>query len=101
LVEVITQNRGEGNKTAIMFFNLKAIASICFAINVVVEAQHVHGAAHRKSAFDNRGAVASESKVCSTIGTAILNEGGNAADALVATVFCIGVIGMYHSGYDA
>jgi gamma-glutamyltranspeptidase/glutathione hydrolase len=45
-----------------------------------------------------RGAVASESSVCSEIGIDILKKGGNAADALVATQFCIGVIGMYHSG---
>ncbi|KAI1770774.1 gamma-glutamyltranspeptidase [Hypoxylon cercidicola] len=44
------------------------------------------------------GAVASESSVCSKIGTDLLQAGGNAADALVGTVFCIGVIGMYHSG---
>lgn len=44
------------------------------------------------------GAVASESAVCSRIGVNLLKDGGNAADALVGTVFCIGVIGMYHSG---
>lgn len=44
------------------------------------------------------GAVASESSVCSKIGTRLLKEGGNAVDALVGTVFCIGVVGMYHSG---
>ncbi|KAI1372345.1 gamma-glutamyltranspeptidase [Hypoxylon crocopeplum] len=44
------------------------------------------------------GAVASESSVCSRIGTDLLQASGNAADALVGTVFCIGVIGMYHSG---
>lgn len=44
------------------------------------------------------GAVASESAVCSKVGTSLLQEGGNAIDALVGTVFCIGVIGMYHSG---
>jgi len=44
------------------------------------------------------GAVASESSICSTIGTQLLRDGGNAADALVGTVFCIGVIAMYHSG---
>lgn len=44
------------------------------------------------------GAVSSESSVCSNIGTGVLKDGGNAADALVATVFCVGVIGMvrYH-----
>ena len=44
------------------------------------------------------GAVASESSVCSKIGINLIQDGGNAADALVGTVFCVGVIGMYHSG---
>lgn len=42
------------------------------------------------------GAVASESTICSNIGINALKMGGNAADSLVATVFCVGVIGMYH-----
>lgn len=42
------------------------------------------------------GAVASENAVCSSIGIDILKIGGNAADALVATVLCVGVIAMYH-----
>lgn len=42
------------------------------------------------------GAVASESSICSNIGIDMLRVGGNAADSLVATVFCVGVIGMYH-----
>lgn len=44
------------------------------------------------------GAVATESRECSTIGIDLLKAGGNAADALVGSVFCVGVIGMYHSG---
>jgi gamma-glutamyltranspeptidase / glutathione hydrolase len=44
------------------------------------------------------GAVASESNICSKIGTQLLQDGGNAADALAGTVFCIGVVAMYHSG---
>ncbi|KAL9602842.1 MAG: hypothetical protein Q9219_001537 [cf. Caloplaca sp. 3 TL-2023] len=47
---------------------------------------------------DKLGATASESAVCSKIGVNLIKDGGNAADALVGTVFCIGVIGMYHSG---
>lgn len=39
------------------------------------------------------GAVASESSICSTIGVNILRQGGNAADAMVATVLCVGTIG--------
>lgn len=44
------------------------------------------------------GAVASESSICSQIGINLLKTGGNAADALVGTTFCVGVVGMYHSG---
>lgn len=44
------------------------------------------------------GAVASESSICSEIGASILKQGGNAADSMIATVACVGVIGMYHSG---
>lgn len=51
-----------------------------------------------RQAAAHRGAVASESDICSKIGIGILENGGNAADALVGTVFCIGVVGMYHSG---
>lgn len=44
------------------------------------------------------GAVASESDICSRIGIDLLKLGGNAADAMVGTTACIGVVGMYHSG---
>ncbi|CAG8927634.1 unnamed protein product [Penicillium salamii] len=44
------------------------------------------------------GAIASESAICSRHGVDILKKGGNAADALVATNLCVGVVGMYHSG---
>ena len=47
---------------------------------------------------DKLGAVASESALCSGIGIEVLKLGGNAADSTVATVLCVGVIGMYHSG---
>ncbi|KAG4025009.1 hypothetical protein MFRU_074g00150 [Monilinia fructicola] len=46
----------------------------------------------------NRGAVASESQLCSEIGAELMKRGGNAADAAVATALCVGVVGMYHSG---
>ncbi|KFX94715.1 hypothetical protein V490_04238 [Pseudogymnoascus sp. VKM F-3557] len=45
-----------------------------------------------------RGAVASESSICSSIGIDLIKRGGNAADAAVGTTLCVGVIGMYHSG---
>lgn len=47
---------------------------------------------------DRLGAVASENRVCSQIGIDILKLGGNAADALIGTVFCIGVVDCHHSG---
>ena len=54
------------------------------------------------SGNDTLGAVASESSICSNIGTNVLKEGGNAADSLIATTFCVGVIGMVrdpHTSY--
>jgi len=52
----------------------------------------------QRQASADQGAVASESDICSKIGVDIIENGGNAADSLVGTVFCIGVVGMYHSG---
>ncbi|KAK3989878.1 gamma-glutamyltranspeptidase [Cladorrhinum sp. PSN332] len=48
--------------------------------------------------IDTKGAVASESDICSNIGVRIIAQGGSAADAMVATTLCVGVVGMYHSG---
>ncbi|KAK7994633.1 gamma-glutamyltranspeptidase [Apiospora marii] len=66
-------------------------------------ASSILGAACAPSSYGNSsipklGAVASESSVCSRIGVDLLKDGGNAADALIGTVFCVGVIGMMHSG---
>ena len=44
------------------------------------------------------GGVASENQACSQIGADLLKAGGNAADAIVATTFCVGVLSPYHSG---
>ncbi|KAF2863187.1 gamma-glutamyltranspeptidase [Piedraia hortae CBS 480.64] len=44
------------------------------------------------------GGVASENKMCSRIGADVMRDGGNAADAIVASTLCIGVVSMYHSG---
>lgn len=56
-----------------------------------------HASADHNS-LDQLGAVASESSICSIIGRDLLLQGGNAADAMVGTTFCVGVMGMYHSG---
>jgi len=57
----------------------------------VPEAPH----AGRHGSNMTHGAVASESTICSGIGRDLLLRGGTAADAMVGTVFCVGVIGMY------
>lgn len=50
------------------------------------------------NSHSNHGAVACENQHCSQVGTSMILDGGSAADALVATVLCIGVIDSYHSG---
>ncbi|KAH0345851.1 gamma-glutamyltransferase, partial [Aureobasidium melanogenum] len=57
-----------------------------------------HAGHHGSNTTKLHGAVASESTICSGIGRDLLLRGGTAADAMVGTVFCVGVIGMYHSG---
>ncbi|KAF9074615.1 gamma-glutamyltranspeptidase [Rhodocollybia butyracea] len=44
------------------------------------------------------GGVATEAAPCTEIGINILKEGGNAADAIIASGLCVGVISAYHSG---
>lgn len=65
-------------------------------ISPVPEADHAGH--HSSNTTKLHGAVASESTICSGIGRDLLLKGGTAADAMVGTVFCVGVIGMYHSG---
>ncbi|GAB1313157.1 Glutathione hydrolase [Madurella fahalii] len=50
------------------------------------------------NANGKRGAVASESSICSQIGADIIRIGGTAADSMVATTLCVGTVSMYHSG---
>lgn len=67
--------------------------------NPIASTPHPYGAPSPPALKANHlGAVASESDICSHIGIELLKKGGNAADALVGTVFCVGVVGMYHSG---
>lgn len=40
------------------------------------------------------GAVATESQTCSDIGGDILKAGGTAADAMIASVLCVGTVGF-------
>ncbi|KAK4699938.1 hypothetical protein P7C70_g6314, partial [Phenoliferia sp. Uapishka_3] len=47
---------------------------------------------------EKHGGVATEAAPCSEIGIGILEAGGNAADAIIASGLCVGVISAYHSG---
>jgi gamma-glutamyltranspeptidase/glutathione hydrolase/leukotriene-C4 hydrolase len=44
------------------------------------------------------GAVATDNKICSRIGVEVLKKGGNAVDAAIASVLCLGVISPASSG---
>ena len=45
-----------------------------------------------------RGAVATEAAPCSEIGAKVLEDGGNAVDAIISSALCVGTIAAYHSG---
>jgi gamma-glutamyltranspeptidase/glutathione hydrolase len=45
---------------------------------------------HSNRYTNKLGGVACENEICSTIGVDILRAGGNAADAMVASVLCVG-----------
>lgn len=63
------------------------------------ESEHgLHKSSANHTTRGHLGAVASETSICSEIGRDLLLQGGNAADAMVGTTFCVGVTGMYHSG---
>lgn len=75
---------------------LVALSHVVYGLTLPQALAKRTGAQHHEA--NRLGATASESAFCSRIGINLLRDGGNAADALVGTVFCIGVIGMYHSG---
>jgi gamma-glutamyltranspeptidase / glutathione hydrolase / leukotriene-C4 hydrolase len=71
---------------AVMFLRLVGKKSTAGGSNrqVLVHAKH--------------GAVATELDTCSNIGINILQEGGNAVDAAIASGICIGSINMFSAG---
>lgn len=54
--------------------------------------------AFKSAPIPRRGAVASQNTQCTDIGTMMLERGGNAVDAAVATQICIGTVAFSHSG---
>jgi hypothetical protein len=72
--------------TAVLAWRLIDVVSPSKGVNrqVLVHAKH--------------GAVATELDTCSNIGVKILQEGGNAVDAAIASGICIGSINMFSAG---
>ncbi|KAF2222356.1 gamma-glutamyltranspeptidase [Elsinoe ampelina] len=78
-----------------------ALACLPLFVSNVLSGPLDHVAWHtgrNATTYGRQGAVSSETALCSQLGAKILRIGGNAADAMVASVFCTGVVGMYHSG---
>ncbi|KAG5979157.1 hypothetical protein E4U55_005489 [Claviceps digitariae] len=74
---------------------LKFLVQHCLLVSATVI---VLAAGEEHNPAPKLGAVASESSICSRIGIRLLEDGGNAVDAVVGTVFCVGTLAMYHSG---
>ncbi|KAK2755576.1 hypothetical protein FQN54_006516 [Arachnomyces sp. PD_36] len=79
-------------------FLLGLSALTSFANFPGVNSAPVDGFKTQQRGEDTLGAVACEHSICTEAGTDMLLMGGSAADAMVATVFCVGVTSMYHSG---
>lgn len=53
---------------------------------------------HESPLTVKNGIVASDSKICSQIGSDLLQQGGNAFDAAVGTALCLGLVHPESSG---
>ncbi|XP_046492960.1 glutathione hydrolase 7 [Neodiprion pinetum] len=80
-----------GLKVTIVTFTVLSIAiTVALGLEVIYN-ENVSG--------DKRhGAVATDSKNCSEIGTTILRKGGNAVDAAVAATICMAVVSPHKTG---
>ncbi|KAJ5991631.1 gamma-glutamyltranspeptidase [Penicillium canescens] len=79
-----------------MGLNILRLVLTCFAVYRLAFGYSFDLNVTSQTGFN--GAVASESEPCSHAGTAMLKKGGNAADSIVATALCVGVVGLYNSG---
>ncbi|KAF8824863.1 gamma-glutamyltranspeptidase [Lentinula edodes] len=83
---------------------LRLVGSFLLFLSAATVVPVVHGAAvstgdqvlSRETA--PHGGIATEAAPCTEIGINILKQGGNAADAIIASGLCVGVISAYHSG---
>ena len=97
------QQTSSNRKTKIFFGLLIIILIVLLAITFIFwkgfnkahhpSDQNRHGLVHAK-----QGAVATELDTCSGIGIKILQEGGNAVDAAIASGICVGSINMFSAG---
>jgi gamma-glutamyltranspeptidase/glutathione hydrolase len=84
----------------IVVLALLAITQGAIGSTTVRNSVYGHGSTEEgKGPQDQKGSVASLSSTCSQIGIDIIKRGGNAADAIIAAQFCLGVIGMSTSGW--
>ena len=57
--------------------------------------RHVQDPGPGRLVIAHDGAVAADNQRCSVIGVDMLKAGGNAVDAAIAAVFCLGVVNMF------
>ena len=79
-----------------IFAFLFILFGITFILTIVLLG--VFGDSDNETLKSKRGAVASDSPICSNIGVEILEKDGSAVDSAIATLFCIGVHNLQLAG---
>ncbi|KAK3579884.1 hypothetical protein CHS0354_025747 [Potamilus streckersoni] len=77
---------------------LKIIVTGCIVFSVIITVALVLSIYLGKPQIGAHGAVAADVEECSEIGLNILKIGGNAVDAAIASMFCVGVVNAQSSG---
>ena len=79
-------------------FALLMVLCVIIVIIVLVWSAIENDHSDNETLKKRRGAVASDSPMCSKIGREILNKDGSAVDSAIATLFCIGVHNLQLAG---